>query len=118
LSASSVDGFVSERAPLAADVMMPPASCGSIDRTDGHPLIVAVGDLRASQVDEVQQGANEKPDLDAVTTGAVIGVPDLLEESCWPRFRPRALRRHPGPGRGALPRPTRDRVRRREGARR
>jgi hypothetical protein len=118
LSASSVDGFVSERAPLAADVMMSPASCGSVDRTNGHPLTVADSDLRAFKVDEVQRGANEKPDLDPVTTSAVIGVPDLLEEPCWPHFRPGALRRHPPPGRGARPRPARDRDHRREGARR
>src|SRR3954451_23226157 len=117
-SASTVEGFV-PWAPLAADVMMPPASCGIIAGANGHPLSMTGRDLRAFEVDQAHTGGNEGPDLDALDTGAVMGVlPDLLAGSGWPRFRPRALRRHPGPGRGARPRPARARDHRREGARR
>src|SRR4051794_21684649 len=117
-SASTVEGSV-PGAPLAADVMMPPASCGIIAGANGHPLTMTGRDLRAFEVDEAHTGANEGRHLDALDTGAVMGVlPDLLAGSRWPRFRPRALRRHPGPGRGARPRPARARHHRREGARR
>ena len=82
---------MSELATLAADVIVPPASCGITARTNGHPITVATSDLRASQVDEVQYGANEGPCLQALNTGAVIDVPDLREETRWPRYRPHAL---------------------------
>ena len=91
LSTSSVEGFMSELATLAADVIVPPASCGMTARTNGHPVTVATSDLRAAQVDEVQYGANEGPCLESLNTGAVIDVPDLLAETRWPRYRPHAL---------------------------
>ena len=40
LSTSSVEGFMSE---LAADVIVPAASCGITARTNGHPVTVATG---------------------------------------------------------------------------
>jgi GAF domain-containing protein len=91
LSTSSVEGFMSELAGLAADVVVPAASCGITTRADGYPITVAFSDSRAAQVDEVQYGASEGPCLEAMNTGAVIDVPDLLGETRWPRYRPHAL---------------------------
>ena len=91
LSTSSVEAFMSELATLAADVIVPPASCGITARTNGHATTVATSDIRASQVDEVQYGANEGPCLESLNTGAVIDVPDLLADTRWPHYRPHAL---------------------------
>ena len=52
---------MSELATLAADVIVPPASCGITARTNGHPITVATQRPARSQVDEVQYGANKAP---------------------------------------------------------
>jgi len=91
LSTCSVEKFMSELATLAADVVVPAASCGITARSNGHPVTVATSDPRAAQVDEVQYGENEGPCLETLNTGAVMDVPDLTAEARWPRYRPHAL---------------------------
>ena len=71
---------MSELATLAADVIVPPASCGITACTNGHRSPWPRATCAAFEVDEVQYGANERPSsFQALNTGAVIDVPDLRE---------------------------------------
>jgi GAF domain-containing protein len=91
LNVEGVDTFLGELARLAADVVVPPASCGVTVRRDGRPLTVASSDGRAELADEAQYRAGEGPCLHTLATGEVVDVTDLEADERWPRYRERAL---------------------------
>jgi GAF domain-containing protein len=91
LTAQGVDDFLTEVAKLAGNVARPAASCGITIRRLGQPLTVASSDQRAEQVDEAQYCAGTGPCLDALTSGAIIDVPDLTVDTRWADFRRHAL---------------------------
>jgi GAF domain-containing protein len=90
LASPDLEAFLSGVARLAADVV-PSASCGITVRRDGRPLTVASSDECAEQVDEVQYGVGEGPCLQAMDTGTVVDVPDLVAEHRWQHYRRHAL---------------------------
>jgi GAF domain-containing protein len=91
LNVEGVDTFLGELARLAADVVVPPASCGVTVRRDGRPLTAASSDARAERVDQVQYGFGEGPCLHTLSSGEVVDVSDLERDDRWPRYRARAL---------------------------
>ncbi len=91
VSARSVDDFLTELVRLAADVLIPPASCGVTMRRDGRELTVASSDARAEQVDEVQYGEGDGPCLEALRSGRPVDVADLTTDPRWPAYRERAV---------------------------
>jgi GAF domain-containing protein len=91
LNVEGVDTFLGELARLAADVVVPPASCGVTVRRDGRPLTAASSDARAERVDQVQYGFGEGPCLHTLSSGEVVDVSDLERDDRWPRYRVRAL---------------------------
>ncbi|MEX5710186.1 GAF and ANTAR domain-containing protein [Parafrankia sp. FMc6] len=91
LSTADVVGFLEQLAVLAADVVVPPASCGITLRRDHQPYTVATSDELAEQLDEVQYGGGQGPCLDALRTGTVIEVTDMAAEIRWGTFPGHAL---------------------------
>ena len=90
LASPDLEAFLSGVARLAADVV-PSASCGITVHRDGRPATVASSDERAEQLDEIQYGAGEGPCLQAMDTGTVVDVPDLVADHRWTHYRPHAL---------------------------
>ena len=78
-------------ADRAAGAMRSPASCGITLRRDKQPVTVASSDAFALALDEVQYAKAQGPCLEAMSTGTVITVPDLLLERRWDGYPGHAL---------------------------
>jgi GAF domain-containing protein len=91
LSTDSVSGFLFELANVTVRTLPVQASCGVTLKANGRTRTAAASDVLASQVDEIQYGADEGPCLEAMNTGSVRDVPDLGAETRWPRFTSAAL---------------------------
>ena len=87
----SVEDFLSELTQLAARTL--DVSCGLTLRRDARPLTVVSSDALASAVDEVQYGLGHGPCLQALETGEIVSVPDLLSERRWDSYPGHALAR-------------------------
>lgn len=85
----SVQEFLTELAQVAAAALA--VSCGITMRRDGAVLTVASSDARASAADEAQYDRGEGPCLQALDTGQVVSVPDLLDEQRWDGYPAHAL---------------------------
>src|SRR5688500_9436191 len=75
------DTFLHSIAQLAADVVSSATACGITVRREGNPITVASSGPLASNVDEIQYGADEGPCLDALRTGEIVEVRDLTREN-------------------------------------
>ena len=93
LADPDVAAFLDGVARLATDIVSPPVSVGITARERGGPVTVAASDVLATSADEVQYGAGQGPCLQALSTGEVVGVPDLVRDDRWPDYRPHALAR-------------------------
>jgi GAF domain-containing protein len=91
MGSPDLDEFLDQVVTLAAQVVTPAAACGLTTRRDGHPFTVANSSDLATQVDEIQYGADEGPCLDALRSGEVVQVDDLSVDERWPQYRPHAL---------------------------
>lgn len=91
LDFDSLDDFLRESAALAARVTSPDSFCGITFRRNSSPLTVASSDARAARLDEVQYGSSTGPCLEALSTGAVVHVPDMAREQRWDGFAAYAL---------------------------
>jgi GAF domain-containing protein len=88
---ADLDAFLDRVVVLAAQVIKPPAECGLTFRRDQQPFTVANSGSLATQVDEIQYGADEGPCLETLSTGHVVQVDDLAVDERWPSYRPHAL---------------------------
>jgi GAF domain-containing protein len=91
LQAPNTSAFLDEAAVLAAGVVTPPVACGITFRRDGQPFTVAASDDLATQVDEIQYGADEGPCLDAMRASCIVDVTNLAEDGRWDAYRPHAI---------------------------
>jgi GAF domain-containing protein len=91
LTAPSAETLLDDLARLAAGVIAPAAACSVTLRHDSRPQTVASSDALAAQADEAQYVGDEGPCLQALRTGEVVGVPDLVTEHRWDTYRPHAL---------------------------
>jgi GAF domain-containing protein len=86
-----LDSFLQRVVELAAAVVTPAASCGLTLRRDDQPFTVVSNSVTASQVDEIQYGANEGPCLESLRDGVVVQVDDLAADERWSRYRVHAV---------------------------
>lgn len=91
IESPNVDAFLSEAARLGADIVGAAEACGITFRRDGQPFTAAASGDLATQVDELQYETDEGPCLDALRLGEVVPVDDLVKDSRWPCYRPRAV---------------------------
>lgn len=83
MSIPSVETFLADLAAVAAESVSPPASCGITLRRERQPITVASSDATAAAVDEVQYHESEGACLEALDTGRVVLVSDLIIEQRW-----------------------------------
>src|SRR5262245_33342269 len=57
----------------------------------GRLTAIAASDPKALRFERLQAQVGEGPSLDAATTGRVVSVVDMAQETRWPGFAPRAL---------------------------
>lgn len=86
---AGVQGFLTDLAAVAAAALT--GSCGITMRRGTGPLTVASSDARSLAVDEVQYDLDQGPCLQALSTGQVVSVPDLLAEHRWDGYPAHAL---------------------------
>jgi GAF domain-containing protein len=91
VSTPKVEDFLAEVAGLAANVVVPPASCGITTHYNGMPRTIATSDQRAALADEEQYGHGEGPCLESMDTGQVVAVDDQSSDQRWPAYRTAAL---------------------------
>jgi GAF domain-containing protein len=91
IDAPELGDFLDKAIHLAAEVLTPAAAGGITMYRDGQPFTAASSNDLASQVDEIQYGADEGPCLQSVRTGTAVRVDDLAEDERWPRYRPHAV---------------------------
>lgn len=91
MSTRRLEDVMGSLAELAAGAMRIPVSCGITLRRDRAPITVASSDAFALALDEVQYGKDQGPCLEAMSTGMVITVPDLLIERRWDGYPVQAL---------------------------
>ena len=94
----SVETFLNQAVRIAADNLVPGSACGMTLLRDGRSYTVAASSVAASQVDEIQYGADQGPCLEALRTGEIIEIDDLAEEERWVAYRPHALAHGVGSG--------------------
>ncbi|ADB34806.1 ANTAR domain protein with unknown sensor [Kribbella flavida DSM 17836] len=92
LSTSTIEQLLVEVARLAADVVVPPASCGVTSSYDGRHRSIATSDPRAALVDEGQYADDDGPCLEAMRRQRVVVVEDQLSEVRWPAYSGRAVK--------------------------
>jgi GAF domain-containing protein len=86
-----LDTFLQRVVELAGTVVTPAAWCGLTLRRDDQPFTVVSNSATASQVDEIQYGANEGPCLDSLRHGVIVQVDDLATDERWSRYRAHAV---------------------------
>lgn len=91
LSTESFEQYAQQVVDLAANRILPGASCGLTIRRDGRAMTAASSDELASRVDEAQYGVGQGPCLEAMDTATVILVSDLATEERWGDYRLHAL---------------------------
>jgi hypothetical protein len=91
LATSPVEEALSELASVAANAVIPPASCGITLRRNGRPTTVSSSDDLASAVDEIQYDRDQGPCLQSLATGYIINVPDVAAETRWGGYPAHAL---------------------------
>ncbi|HYZ08667.1 MAG TPA: GAF and ANTAR domain-containing protein [Pseudonocardiaceae bacterium] len=91
LATDNVEDFLRDLAVLAARSVTQGLSCGITLKRDGRPYTVANSDDRAARCDEMQYGQGHGPCLDAIRTGEIILVEDLVEEERWGDYRTSVL---------------------------
>jgi GAF domain-containing protein len=91
LSTSPVEEALTKLASVAANAVIPPASCGITVRRDGRPLTVSSSDDLATAVDELQYDRDQGPCLQSLETGDIVSVPDLATENRWDGYPAHAI---------------------------
>jgi GAF domain-containing protein len=91
LSTDSFDQYAEHVVELAAERVLPGASCALTLRRGGRILTAASSNDLAARVDEVQYGAQQGPCLESMETGVVIVVVDLADEDRWGEYRLHAI---------------------------
>jgi GAF domain-containing protein len=91
ISTVEIDEFLSELAMLAVDVIGPVDSCGITLRRDGQAMTVTSSDPLAAFIDELQYGRGVGPCLQALHTGHIVMVSNLVDERRWGDYPLHAL---------------------------
>jgi GAF domain-containing protein len=91
LSTHTVEEYLHGIAVLAGDLDAGIAGCGVTVGRDGNVLSVATSNQLASAVDEVQYGLNTGPCLEALRTGEIVVVVDMVEDDRWDGYPDHAL---------------------------
>jgi GAF domain-containing protein len=91
LNLESVEHALEQTARLAARVVVEDGHCGITLRRDSQPYTAAFSSPLAIAVDELQYDERTGPCLQTLTTGEIIRVDNLVEETRWPPYTERAL---------------------------
>jgi GAF domain-containing protein len=91
LETDNFEDFLQDLAVLAARSVTQGLSCGITLKRDGRPHTVANSDDRAARCDELQYGQGIGPCLDAMRTGEIVLVEDLVAEERWGEYRAAVL---------------------------
>jgi diguanylate cyclase (GGDEF)-like protein len=86
-----IDGILDQLVERIVEVM-PITGAGVALMSPGvGPRYVAASDASAMRFEDLQRELDEGPGVTAYESGESVAVPDLLDESRFPRFAPRAL---------------------------
>ena len=91
LDSHDVDRFLAELARVAATVVQAPVAVGITVRYEHGLLTVGSSDPRAEMLDETQYRDGDGPCLQALQTGQIVEVADMLDENRWPNYAAQAL---------------------------
>lgn len=81
LQSEDLEGFLTELAKAAASSTG--LHCGITARGEGGPYTVASSNEVIYRLDELQYADGDGPCLEAMRTGVVVTVPDMLSETRW-----------------------------------
>jgi len=87
LATENLEDFLQDLAVFAARSVAQGLSCEITLKRDGRPHTVANSDDRAMRCDEIQYGQGTGPCLDAMRTGEIVLVEDLVAEERWGEYR-------------------------------
>lgn len=89
-----LEAFLEAAVRVAADNVHSADACGmTLRRGSGSgAFTVAYSDVFASEMDELQYGADEGPCLDALRAGRVVETQDMSAETRWDQYRSHALK--------------------------
>jgi GAF domain-containing protein len=87
LADDELDRFLDDLCQLTAGAMPGIASCGVTLALDGRPRTIAWTDERTKRIDDVQYLASDGPCVEALSTGEVVTMNNLTEETRWAAFR-------------------------------
>lgn len=90
LTAPEVESFLHEVAVLASRLVEPDASVGITIHYLDQALTVATSDGRAALIDEEQYALGQGPCLEAIATGAPVGVKDQRTDARWGGYSAKA----------------------------
>jgi GAF domain-containing protein len=93
IDSPDLDAYLGEVVRLIADVVTPAAGCAITAQRDGRPFTLSSSNDIARRIDELQYDAGHGPCLDALRTGTVVQVDDLVRDGRWDTYRDGAAAR-------------------------